>query len=366
MKQHIITKLTLPLLAFMAVVGVSVFAPSHASAALAGENGPILYVDNAATNQQADPSIAVPAPEPVVENTVNTTNPDGSNTIVADSNENQITSATISAQKPDTNYDVVYATENNTCELEIKPLDAAAVDDYCATEAELNLVTIDSNRNPLGDTITKTLDPLTKANGGELNNTRVYQTSYSPDGTQVLITVAGSNDRDYDYRSILLVSTQNFASSPVVTVVPTAKDKCLSGAFAQNGLIFFSSCPKYADTAGVYYYEAGADYTLPPKVLFENEIKSPYLIDVSPDSKEVLLTTLSRSCNYAKNVLNFRHDLSAGYCDYYYGTSNLVTPIPELSRDALEGKDFVQQKAGLGTLCINQQNFDHFFRLKES
>lgn len=354
----------IPFFTAFALLGTLFVASPRAYAALEGENGPIVYIDNQAQTQ-TDPTIVLPDELPPVEpeNQVITTNSDGTGDIVADSTTDEITSATISAPTDEGNYSIVYATESV-----VDPCDGLKSDTLVpelkkpcntGTEAVLTQVTLDENRNPISTPVDKTLDPLTDKNGKDLSNNWVIQTSYSPDGASVLITRVAQNHHNGPlYSAIELVSMADFANAPVVTVVASGEDECLSGGFAQDGSIYFSSCPRHQHArmqsdAGVYFYAVGADFTEAPQTLFENKGIRPYFIDVSPDSSQVLVADISKkkpannksmsmgtSCRYAQRVVNNDYDRSAGVCDYYYGSADSVTLISELSWEFL-GVDFV-------------------------
>ncbi|MCU0667646.1 MAG: hypothetical protein MUF85_03460 [Patescibacteria group bacterium] len=325
-------------------------------AALDGENGPIVYIENTENNVSVEPTVLdKPTEVPVIEdNKVVTTAPDGTGDIVAAENEDKITSATISAPTTEGNYDIVYATQDvdrgDPCRV---TEGFESVVNECSkpsSDAVLNKVTIDEDRKPItGTEESMVLDPLTNYEGKDLPFNWVYQTSYSPDGTQVLVAQAASY-REYSHRvytSLLLVSTTDFNVDSVQIVVPVSKDKCLSGAFADDGTIYYSSCQ---EVPGIYYIKPNSidEEKIVSMALNDFDYKEnnvmPYLIDVSPDSKTVLFANIKRTegyeCRYNWTVLRTMLVKSAGDCDYWFANSTTNNLVDGLSREALE-LDFV-------------------------
>jgi hypothetical protein len=351
-----------PVFAGLAVAAMLFGAAPSAQAALDGENGPILYITETEPVNPTNPETdfvkpqEIPVPEP--ENAVVTTAPDGTADVVADTSTDKITSATISAPTTENNYDIVFATKDNqtqVCNNNREVRRTCDPNKVIGSEAVLNKITIDENRNPVAGTEeSKTLVSL-KDNlfDKELPYNWVYQTSYSPDGSQVLVTQAASWQNPEKsssipvYTSLILVDTKNFASGPVTTVVKSAIDPCLSGAFADNGAIYYSTCKNLMNPNILYFDTSSTISTSTPKKL-NNEFKNnlyPYFIDVSPDNSVVLFANLAPSkgsfiCLYGHNVLYTKLDKSAINCSYYYGSASGNSKINELSKANLN-VDFV-------------------------
>jgi LPXTG-motif cell wall-anchored protein len=100
-------------------------------------------------------------------------------------------------------------------------------------------------------------------------------------------------------------------------------DPCLSGGFAENGDIYFSSCP-FGFNAGVYYYPAGTTaFSNKPEVVTKNFKFLPFYIDITPDSSQILIAglpslgTKGYSCKYNKMVY-YNEQFYPGDCHYYY------------------------------------------------
>ena len=347
-----------PVFAGLALAAMLFGAAPSAQAALDGENGPILYITETEPVNPTNPETdfvkpqEIPVPEP--ENAVVTTAPDGTGDIVADTSTDPITSATISAPTTENNYDIVYATKED----EVKPCDGAKgpCGNVVGSDAVLNKVTIDQNRNPISGTEeSATLTPLKDdIFHKDLPYNWVYQTSYSPDGSQVLITQAASwqNPDNFSafpvYTSLILVDTTNFTSVTTTPIVKSAVDPCLSGAFADNGAIYYSTCKNLMSPSILYYESSSAVGTATAKALNNNFKKDnlyPYLIDVAPDNSVALFANLAPSkgsfiCLYGHNVLYTKLDKSAMNCNYYYGSTSGNSKINELSKAKLN-VDFV-------------------------
>jgi hypothetical protein len=313
-----------PLFVAASVVGMLYITSPKAKAALAGENGPVLYIDS-----EADPNVVI------------TTKPDGTGEETAASSTDSITAATISDPIPANNYDIVYATE--TLGTEEPPAVDCGLTAPFSTCAVLNKVTINDNGNPVSSVESVTLDTLLNddpiLDEDVYTNNLVYNLSYSPDSQNVLVaqqalsfksTSEGDFNNIANASALLIFNTAtNTVGAPIVS--NDEIDYCLNGGYAQNGAIYYTSCPD--EESGVLYYVVPGGTEGTPIVLQGDFVPLfPFFIDVSPDSSQVLIANIGMTgCFY--NIMLFESaNTSAGNCDYYYvsildGTSELVSQL---------------------------------------
>jgi hypothetical protein len=316
------------IISFTVALGALLGHAPAAHAALAGEDGPIIYIDN--SSQPTDPS------------TVNATTADGSGDTTVATDTNDISSATISAGTPDNSHSVVYGDLTPTCEPEViltSPIlnDApVAIDPVPCTlsnavgsDAVLNQVTIDANNQATSDP--KQLATLTSLYSDyELTAfNAATNLSFSPDSSTVLVTQGalqlGENEAPFFLFALKTVDTTTGAEN---TLVDPSQDLAINGGYAQNGNIYFTQTISAYDQGGFgSFYDKSNLFvltpgsTIPVQITDDEDGVSEYFIDVSPDSGKILVADIN-SCSYEfYSIFDFLlpNDISdpTGGCDYY-------------------------------------------------
>lgn len=321
--------------AAFAFLGLSIVASPNAKAALDGTNDPILYVDQPQCVDVCDQS------QPT--STVVTTTPSGSDEVVAATSDTYISAATISAPAATGSHDIVYSSDATTCSEpvildSVAPLDVPQCNSGSATQAQINKVTIDENRNPVGaPTTLVTLPTLVDA----YNSTdTVYNLSYAPDAKSVLASrnsIAGG-DGIADY--LATIEKIDTTTGDVTTIVDPVCDVLLRGGYGDNGNIYFSKstyedCCLHAKSfsANIWYIPAGKTEAV--QLTFDQEDSNnvaEYYIDASPDNTQLLVVD-ANTCSYPYNVVFGIPFLPEGGCAYYYVniTDGSLTAIPEMN-----------------------------------
>lgn len=350
--------------AAFALAGLLVFAsaPGLASATLAGENGPIVYVEEAVVPcevQEVDTTIqtqeSIVIPECLAEVTqVVTTTPTGTNPVVAaefgasDETYNEVaTTATISPNDAAGNHNIVLATEKTfTCEeyeddYRLQSIDAEdAVDkDYCYfadNEAVIYRVQIDKNGNPLSDPVVVTT--VSGPEGAFTTENYYIELSYSPDQKSVAglrfynaipekgvpRVQDGDDEEEIVFGPNYVIERINLASGDVEQLVGPKLDPYMNVGYAQSGTIYFTQiicgdyCPwennydnlsenedwneNWDDTTSeVWYFAPNA--TEADQLTNTSEINE-YFLSASPDSKTLLVCDPNTSLYYTVNTAN--------------------------------------------------------------
>lgn len=315
--------LTLPLAFVLSCFAFLMVSSSSAKAALAGDDGRILYID--------------PACQSVCQSDVVTTDAQGTTPVVAASSEAPVTAATISNPNASNGYDIVYAelTQNNT------------------TDAVLQKVTIDANGSPVeGPAVLAVLTPLYSDPSVDTQD-RVVNLSYSPDSSSVLATqktnvspidVDPEDEIDppapYDLFGLVVVDTTTGDKNPIVSA---RQDACLNGGYGNNGGIFFSMADTEFNGNCEQFYLEGLNsdiFYIAPGATFADRVQltsttgvAEYFIDVSPDGNNVLVADAnSPFCGYQLFVRT-SDPAFAGLCDYYYVSVNNPAQEPVLLAD---------------------------------
>ncbi|QQS18025.1 DUF4082 domain-containing protein [Candidatus Saccharibacteria bacterium] len=177
-----------PILAVITVFGLAALTPSHAYAALEGDNGRILYTDitSSDVNKETETEESV--------SQVITSASDGTGNIVAAETSNGVETATISAPDTDGNHTIVYS-EQAKCTNDSKVIDdtdstsqnpCTGEDPNLRSQASISSVTIDKNGNPISNPENVvTFNPMIE---GVPVYDSVRELSISPDGKNVLVT----------------------------------------------------------------------------------------------------------------------------------------------------------------------------------
>jgi hypothetical protein len=301
------------------LVGFLAYSPS-ASAALDGENGPVLYTDNNVVDQNN-------AEKQEYENPVSqviTTAPDGTNEQVVATSEDKITAAGISGPTADNNYDIAYATESKD--------DCAKYEKTCAV---VNKVT--TNEDSSVTTSPEVLAELPSlVNGTKYNKSEswVNNLSYSPDGNTVLATQYSKNQLDilnlYGKSAVIAIDNE---TGTTTTIVGPTTDSYLNAGYADNGTIYYSK------TTSLIPFNTDIWYITPdnptPQQLTTSKNISEYFIDVSPDNSTVLVADVrSLTCLSAYGVLANRYEQTYHNCNYYLvstadGTATQLSDLPK-------------------------------------
>lgn len=314
--------LVYPLALFFALLGVALITNTSASAAVSGENGPIVYVENQGQNQNivSDAAVLVPGP---VGNQLITTNPDGSNSQAVATEEDPITAVGISPPTPDDTYDIAYATnttDSNVCNTN---------ESSCAIVSAVNVSENGTPTAPAEDLTT--LHSILSNGVNRPSDTWVSNLSYNPEGDKILATVFSENK--YNLKSSLVLIDN--VTGAKETVVAARKDPCLNGGFADNGFIYYSRLNRTNDELtncyGLNTIEAEVNYQSDiwvikpgeaPSKLTYTPNKSEFFIDVSPDNKYVLVadanTYNESTCYYAPEFIYRYGSFDANGCRYYY------------------------------------------------
>ncbi len=294
------------------LVGFLAYSPS-ASAALDGENGPVLYTDNNVVDQNN-------AEKKESENPVSqviTTAPDGTNEQVVATSEDKITAAGISGPTADNNYDIAYATESKD--------DCAKYEKTCAV---VNKVT--TNEDSSVTTSPEVLAELPSlVNGSKYNKSEswVNNLSYSPDGNTILATQYSTKFLD-EKSAVIKINNETGATD---TIIGPTTDPYLNAGYADNGTIYYSK------TTGLntdIWYITPDDPTTPKQLTTSKNI-SEYFIDVSPDTSTVLVADVhSLTCFSAYGVLANRYEQTYHNCNYYLVSTadGTATQLSDLSK----------------------------------
>ena len=320
----------IPLIVSAACVGgVLAFSPS-ASAAIDGENGPIVYIDNQVpteTENGNNEDRAVIRQEDTVSQVI-TTAPDGSNEkVVAEETDGNITAVGISPPTAGNEYDIAYGVETkNNCKT----------NEY--TCAVVNKVTTNSDSTESTDPATlATLDSLVTGTKNNKSSSWVNNLSYSPDGQTVLATQYST--KFFDVKSSVIAIDNDTGGQ--TTIVAKSSDPYLNAGYADNGDIYFSQMKCSLDdivcrwnnrsnlTSDIWVIKAGE--TTPAQLTTTSRINE-YFIDVSPDSKSVLVAQDSPACTYHLYVLGKRDGHPPVFCDYYLvdTTTGAATKIEDM------------------------------------
>ncbi|MBP9813099.1 hypothetical protein KBC51_01515 [Candidatus Saccharibacteria bacterium] len=320
----------IPLIVSAACVGgVLAFSPS-ASAAIDGENGPIVYIDNQVPTENENGNNedrAVIRQEDTVSQVI-TTAPDGSNQQVVAEEKDSITAAGISAPNSEGNYDIAYGVEATSgCEM------------YEKTCAVVNKVTTAGDGSVVEgqDTLAR-LDSLVNGSKKYPSESWVTNLSYSPDGQTVLATYSSDKRMSMTHSSVVTIDNTDGTVTPLVDA---KADPYLNAGYADNGDIYFSQMKCSLDdivcrwnnrsnlTSDIWVIKAGE--TTPAQLTTTSRINE-YFIDVSPDSKSVLVAQDSPACTYHLYVLGKRDGHPPVFCDYYLvdTTTGAATKIEDM------------------------------------
>ena len=347
-------------LSIAVIGGVFVFGNSSAHAAINGENGPIIYIENNPTEPQEN--------EALNNNELNqilTTDSSGDNEKIAAESEDPITAAGISPPTSQNNYDIAYATETDNPDV---------CQDYEYTCASINKVTVDQNGNPIMPASNlATVNSLFGDSEKTPSNTWATNLSYSPDGNKVLTTVFST----LEYENMLSAIYEINNTTGIKTeIVSPRSDPCLNGGFADNGNIFYSQLNyEYNYLYGcqnVNYLDSEVQYDSDiwlikpgqgPINLTNSPNISEFFIDVSSDNKYVLVADVNGynepSCGYALNFIFKNFNDSPFSCTYYLintetGESTPLSEIPYFFVPAYFSPD---NTSLIGTYLINSNNF---------
>lgn len=314
-------------------LGFWVYSPT-ASAALDGDNGPVLYTDNNLIDDSERPASAVI-----------TTAPDGTNEQVVATSQDKITAAGISGPTADNNYDIAYATESTD--------DCKKTEKTCAV---VNKVTTNEDSSVVTDPeVLANLPSL--VNGTKYNKSEswVNNLSYSPDGQTVLATQYSTKLLS-EKSAVIAIDNETGATN---TVIGPTTDLYLNAGYADNGTIYYSKTTGL--NTDIWYITP--DNTT-PKQLTSTKKVSEYFIDVSPDNKSVLVADVkSLSCFNAYGVLANRYQQTYHNCRYYSvstadGSLTELTDLPQWFMPAYYSPD---NTSLIGTLFYNQNNEDMYF-----
>lgn len=334
MKQ---SKLLLALgFAAFAFLGLSIVASPNAKAALDGTNDPILFVDQNQCIDSCDES------QPT--SNVVTTTPTGGDEIVAAASNTYVSAATISGPTATGGHDIVYSSDAATCNEpvildKITTFDSTLCDYGNVTQAQINKVTIDAGRNPVGDPAVLVTLPTLVDSSSSVDT--VYNLSYAPDGKSVL--ASRNSIADYDGYTQYLATLEQIdtTTGDVTTIVDPVCDVLLRGGFGANGNIYFSKSTYDAECcideelsgSNIWYIAAGTTEAV--QLTYDQEDSynvAEYYIDASPDNAQLLVVD-ANTCSYPYNVIYGMTYLPEGSCAYYYVNiaDGSLTPIPEIN-----------------------------------
>lgn len=319
-------------------LGLSIVASPNAKAALDGTNDPILYVDQNPCVDACDTS------QPAA--TVVTTTPSGSDEVVAATSDTYVSSATISAPTTTGSHDIVYSSDAVSCTEPVvpevvNPLDAVSCDSGTVIQAQINKVTIDADRNPVGSPTTLvTLPTLVDSN---YSTDTVYNLSYAPDSNSVLASRNSIADGDGITDYLATLEKIDTTTGDVTTIVDPTCDVLLRGGYGANGAIYFSKSNYESKGNGcledqsygsnIWYIPAGQTEAV--QLTFDEEDANniaEYYIDASPDNTQLLVVD-ANTCSYPYNVVFGLPFLPEGGCAYYYVNiaDGSLTAIPEMN-----------------------------------
>ena len=326
-----------PFVLLFALLGLTVLTNTNARAAVAGENGPIVYVENQSQNTNGSEFVAPIAVPEQTDNSVITSNPDGSNTQIVASEDDVITAVGISPPTAEDTYDIAYAT--NTSDL-------TACNDNEASCARVSTVNVTETGVPTASSEElTTLHSLLNNGVNRPSDTWVSNVSYSPTGDSILATVY--TDNKYNMKSSLVLIDNTTGNTE--TVVAARKDPCLNGGFADNGYIYYSRINTTNDAITSCYglnsiddeenYQSDIWVIKPgeaPTKLTHTPNKSEFFIDVSPDNKYVLVADANAyresKCLYAPMFIYRSGSFNAYGCRYYYvdTTTGEIIKLPDM------------------------------------
>lgn len=354
-------------LALLALSGLLVFAsaPGLASATLAGENGPIVYVEQTEvpcdevevdTTIQTQESIIIDDCSVDVTQVVTTT-PTGENPVVAaefgateETSSEDATTATISPNDASGNHTIVLATEKSvyTCEeyeddyrLQSIQIEDYSEDEYCyyaGEDAVIYRVQIDKNGNPLGAPTVVTT--VSGPEGATTYSNYYVELSYSPDQQNVAglrfyyaepnYDVSRDSEEDEEENENVfgpnyVIERINLASGNVEQLVGPKFDPFMNVGYAQSGAIYFTQlvcgeyCPWNDNYDNLSSNESGDEWdgdweepnsevwffapnaTEATRLTNTSEINE-YFLSASPDSKTLLVCDPLTSLYYTVNT----------------------------------------------------------------
>jgi hypothetical protein len=324
---------------FAVILGLLTFVglSGNASATLAGENGPIVYVEEHEEQYECDEgqNLTLDTIEEEWEcptgdiTQVITTDAEGQNPVVAaefsEEDDEEATTATISPNDEDGSHEIIFGTEKRECvemDVEWEPVDLSAVteEQYCYfynASAVIYRVQIDANGNPLGEpevisTVTGSLEDVV------YYDNYYIELSYAPDGTTVVGTrfyyAEHMNENDvvcfdecgdeYEgYGPNFVIETVDLKTGEITNLVGPKYDPFMNAGYGQNGNIYFTQSPmKKADwishnkalvddeeenySSDVWYFTPGSTDAIQ---LTDTPDINEYFLSVSPDSKQVLV-----------------------------------------------------------------------------
>ena len=350
-------------LALLALSGLLVFAsaPGLASATLAGENGPIVYVEE----------IEVPCEDMTTDETIQTqesniiddcsvdatqvvtTTPTGENPVVAaefgtteETSSEEVTTATISPNDASGNHTIVLATEKATFECEeyedeyrLQSIQVEGSNDseycyYAGEDAVIYRVQIDKNGNPLGEPTVVTT--VSGPEGAETYANYYVELSYSPDQQNVaglrfyyaeptkdVTRNSEENEEENDnvFGPNYVIERINLASGNVEQLVGPKFDPFMNVGYAQSGAIYFTQlvcgrhCPWDEGHTSDFQDEDRFNWPKPNSEVWvfapnateatqltnTSEINE-YFLSASPDSKTLLVCDPVTSLYYTVNT----------------------------------------------------------------
>lgn len=342
----------IPLIVSAACVGgVLAFSPS-ASAAIDGENGPIVYIDNQVpteTENGNNEDRAVIRQEDTVSQVI-TTAPDGSNEkVVAEETDGNITAVGISPPTAGNEYDIAYGVETkNNCKT----------NEY--TCAVVNKVTTNSDSTESTDPATlATLDSLVTGTKNNKSSSWVNNLSYSPDGQTVLATQYST--KFFDVKSSVIAIDNDTGGQ--TTIVAKSSDPYLNAGYADNGTIYYSKTTGL--NTDIWYIIPGETTS---QQLTTTKNMSEYFLDVSPDNKSVLVAdvTSSLDCLSAYGMLANRESTSYNHCKFYLISTadGSATPLSELKDEMFIPAYFSPDNSSLIGTVYGQQELSKSFKKK--
>ncbi len=301
------------------------FLPSTANAAINGENGPIVYIENNTIPEKdisEEPQNDAINNQNTNTNKVITTDSQGDNQQTAAETEDTITAVGISPPKSDNNYDIAYATETYSEE------DCTVGEVSCA---KINKVTVNSNGTPTGPSQPlATINSLFEPNESS-SLTRATNLSYSPDAQNILATIFSWNTQENLLSAVYQINNNTGSKTTIVT---PRSDPCLNAGYADNGNIFYSMLNQEL----AYYLNCQDLNNIDSEVNFQSDIYvqkpgqapinltnteniSEFFIDVSSDNKFVLVADTNTYdgywCNYALNFFFKDYSYWPFDCSYY-------------------------------------------------
>ncbi|MCA9344997.1 hypothetical protein KC871_00045 [Candidatus Saccharibacteria bacterium] len=330
-------------------VGFLAYSPS-AAAAIDGENGPIVYIDNQVPTENENSVNPEDRGVILQEETVSqviTTGPDGTNEQVAATEDDTITAAGISPPTAEGNYDIAYGVESTT--------DCAKYEKTCAV---VNKVTTDGDGNVVeGQDLLTNLDSLVNGTKWFPSKSWVNNLSYSPDGETVLAT---QYSYQIDNPKAAIVAIDNESGTPT-TIVGPSSDVYINAGYADNGTIYYSKTTWF--NTDIWYILPGETTS---QQLTTTKNMSEYFLDVSPDNKSVLVAdvTSSLDCLSAYGMLANRESSSYNHCKFYLISTvdGSATPLSELKDEMFIPAYFSPDNSSLIGTVYGQQNESKSFK----